>query len=417
MAEYIINGCHKLNGCVEIQGAKNSALPILAASILCRDEVIIHNCPQLSDVDTAVKILRYLGCMVYRDGNTIVIDSNGIYRCDIPNELMCKMRSSIIFLGAILGRIKQAQLSYPGGCELGPRPIDLHLSAFTQMGMTCNDSHGKLECDAGKGLNSANITLSLPSVGATENIMLGAVCAKGITTISNAAREPEICDLADFLNSCGARIKGAGESTIYIEGVKALGGTQHCIIPDRIVAGTYMASTAVCGGKLLLKGVITSHLNAITSAIEQSGCLIDYTSEGVYISSDKRLKKLRLIRTMPYPGFPTDAQAPLMSMCCFAQGTSVFVENVFENRYKHVSELSKMGANIYVHDRVAVVEGGNKLTGATVEARDLRGGASLVVAGLGAEGTTIIKGINHIERGYEDFEVCLSNIGADIKKV
>ena len=417
MAEYIINGCRRLNGCIEIQGAKNSALPILAASILCRDEVIIHNCPQLTDVDTAIKILRYLGCIVYRDGNTVVIDSNGIYRCDIPSELMREMRSSIIFLGAMLGRMKQAQLSPPGGCELGPRPIDLHLSAFAQMGMSYSDTHGKLDCDAGKGLNSADITLSFPSVGATENIILGAVCAKGITTITNAAREPEICDLADFLNSCGARIKGAGESTIYIEGVKALGSAQHCIIPDRIVAATYMACTAVCGGKLFLKGAITSHLGAINSVLEQSGCLLDCTPQGIYISSDKRLKKVRLIRTMPYPGFPTDAQAPIMAMCCFAQGTSVFVENVFESRYKHVSELCRMGAGIYVHDKVAVVEGNQNITGATVEARDLRGGASLVVAGLGAEGTTTIQGINHIDRGYEDLEVCLSNVGADIKKL
>lgn len=417
MAEYIINGCRRLNGCIEIQGAKNSALPILAASILCRDEVIIHNCPQLTDVDTAIKILRYLGCIVYRDGNTVVIDSNGIYRCDIPSELMREMRSSIIFLGAMLGRMKQAQLSPPGGCELGPRPIDLHLSAFAQMGMSYSDTHGKLDCDAGKGLNSADITLSFPSVGATENIILGAVCAKGITTITNAAREPEICDLADFLNSCGARIKGAGESTIYIEGVKALGSAQHCIIPDRIVAATYMACTAVCGGKLFLKSAITSHLGAINSVLEQSGCLLDCTPQGIYISSDKRLKKVRLIRTMPYPGFPTDAQAPIMAMCCFAQGTSVFVENVFESRYKHVSELCRMGAGIYVHDKVAVVEGNQNITGATVEARDLRGGASLVVAGLGAEGTTTIQGINHIDRGYEDLEVCLSNVGADIKKL
>lgn len=417
MAEYIINGCRRLSGCIEIQGAKNSALPILAASILCRDEVIIHNCPQLTDVDTAIKILRYLGCIVYRDGNTVVIDSNGIYRCDIPSELMREMRSSIIFLGAMLGRMKQAQLSPPGGCELGPRPIDLHLSAFAQMGMSYSDTHGKLDCDAGKGLNSADITLSFPSVGATENIILGAVCAKGITTITNAAREPEICDLADFLNSCGARIKGAGESTIYIEGVKALGSAQHCIIPDRIVAATYMACTAVCGGKLFLKSAITSHLGAINSVLEQSGCLLDCTPQGIYISSDKRLKKVRLIRTMPYPGFPTDAQAPIMAMCCFAQGTSVFVENVFESRYKHVSELCRMGAGIYVHDKVAVVEGNQNITGATVEARDLRGGASLVVAGLGAEGTTTIQGVNHIDRGYEDLEVCLSNVGADIKKL
>lgn len=417
MAEYVIDGCKRLSGCIDIQGAKNSALPILAATILCKGEVVLHNCPRLTDVDTSVRILRYLGCTVYRDGNTITVDSRGLYRYNVPAELMRKMRSSILFLGAILGRAGQAELSLPGGCELGPRPIDLHLSSLAQMGMMKKEQHGLLNCKTENGLHGADITLSFPSVGATEDIMLAAVCAKGTTTITNAAREPEICDLADFLNSCGAKITGAGEGTIYIDGVKALGCTQHIIIPDRIVTSTYMACLAVSGGKLFLKGALPSHSSSVNSAFEQCGCLIDYVPEGIYISSPDTLKKVRLIRTMPYPGFPTDAQAPVMAMCCFAQGTSVFVENVFENRYKHVSELSKMGANIYVHDRVAVVEGGNKLTGATVEARDLRGGASLVVAGLGAEGTTIIKGINHIERGYEDFEVCLSNIGADIKKV
>lgn len=417
MAEYVINGCRKLNGCIDIQGAKNSALPILAATVLCRDEVVLHNCPRLTDVDTAVKILRYLGCTVYRDGTTITVDSRGIYRYDIPTELMREMRSSIVFLGAVLGRIGQAQISLPGGCELGPRPIDLHLSSLSQMGMITDESHGILECNVGRGLHSADIALSFPSVGATENIMLASVCSNGITTITNAAREPEICDLADFLNSCGARITGAGEGTIYIEGVKALDCTQHVIIPDRIVASTYMACVAVCGGKLFLKGALPSHSSSVNAVFEQSGCLIDYAQNGIYISSDKRLKKVRLVRTMPYPGFPTDAQAPVMAMCCFAQGTSVFVENMFESRYKHVGELCRMGAGIYVHDKVAVVEGSEKLSGATVEAQDLRGGAGLIVAGLGAEGTTVIKGVNHIERGYEDIDVYLSMVGADIMKI
>ncbi|MEE0264846.1 MAG: UDP-N-acetylglucosamine 1-carboxyvinyltransferase [Acutalibacteraceae bacterium] len=417
MAEYVINGCRRLNGCIDIQGAKNSALPILAATVLCRGEVVLHNCPRLTDVDTSVKILRYLGCTVYRDGNTITVDSSGIYRYDVPTELMREMRSSIIFLGAILGRLKQAKLSLPGGCELGPRPIDLHLSSLAQMGMILKEQHGMLNCKTENGLHSADITLSFPSVGATENIMLAAVCADGITTITNAAREPEICDLADFLNSCGARVSGAGEGTIYIEGVKTLGCTQHIIIPDRIVAATYMACVAVAGGKLFLKGALPSHLTSVNSVFEQSGCLIDYTGEGVYISSGDKLKKVRLIRTMPYPGFPTDAQAPIMAMCSLAQGISVFVENVFESRYKHVSELCRMGAGIYVHDKVAVVEGREKLFGADVEAFDLRGGAALVVAALGAEGTTVINGINYIERGYEDIEVCLDMAGASIKKI
>lgn len=417
MAEYVINGGRKLNGCINIQGAKNSALPILAATILCRGEVVLYNCPKLTDVDTSVKILRYLGCTVYIDGQTITVDSSGIYKYDIPTELMREMRSSIVFLGAILGRMKQAQMSLPGGCELGPRPIDLHLSSLSQMGVVIEEKHGLLDCNVGRGLQSSDITLSFPSVGATENIMLAAVCSKGITTITNAAREPEICDLADFLNSCGARITGAGESIMYIEGVKTLGCTQHVIIPDRIVTSTYMACVAVCGGKLFLKGALQSHSSSVNAVFEQSGCLVDYAPEGIYISSNRKLKKVRLVRTMPYPGFPTDAQAPIMAMCCFAEGTSVFVENMFESRYKHVGELCRMGAGIYVHDKVAVVEGTEKLFGAAVNAQDLRGGAALVVAGLGAEGITNIKGINHIERGYEDLEVCLSNVGANIKRV
>lgn len=417
MAEYVIDGCKRLSGCIDIQGAKNSALPILAATILCKGEVVLHNCPRLTDVDTSVRILRYLGCTVYRDGNTITVDSRGLYRYNVPAELMRKMRSSILFLGAILGRAGQAELSLPGGCELGPRPIDLHLSSLAQMGMMKKEQHGLLNCKTENGLHGADITLSFPSVGATEDIMLAAVCAKGTTTITNAAREPEICDLADFLNSCGAKITGAGEGTIYIDGVKALGCTQHIIIPDRIVTSTYMACLAVSGGKLFLKGALPSHSSSVNFAFEQCGCLIDYVPEGIYISSPDTLKKVRLIRTMPYPGFPTDAQAPVMAMCCFAQGTSVFVENVFESRYKHVSELCRMGAGIYVHDKVAVVEGSEMLFGATVEAQDLRGGAALVVAALGAEGTTSIKGVKHIERGYEELEVCLSMVGASIKKI
>lgn len=417
MAEYVVNGGHRLNGCIDIQGAKNSALPILAAAILCKDQVVLHNCPNLSDVTTSVKILRYLGCTVCCEGSTVVIDSKGMYRCDIPTELMREMRSSIVFLGAILGRFRQAQMSLPGGCEIGPRPIDLHLSSLRQMGVEIDENHGLLDCKIPGALQSADITLSFPSVGATENIMLAAVCSRGVTTITNAAREPEISDLADFLNSCGAKITGAGETTIYIEGVRTLGGTQHIIIPDRIVTSTYMACTAVCGGKLFLKGALQSHSGSVNFVFEQCGCLVDYMPEGIYISSNKNLKKARLVRTMPYPGFPTDAQAPVMAMCCFADGTSVFVENMFESRYKHVDELCRMGAAIYVHDKVAVVEGSKKLYGTTVSAQDLRGGAALVVAALGAEGTTYIKGINHIDRGYENLEVLLSDVGADIKRI
>ena len=417
MAEYVINGGRRLNGCIEIQGAKNSALPILAASVLCRGEVILNNCPIISDTDTCIKILRYLGCSVYRDGHTVYVDSRQIYRYDIPAELMREMRSSIVFMGAILGRMKRAEVSLPGGCELGPRPIDLHISSLARMGAEFEENHGIISCSIEKGIHSADINLSFPSVGATENIMLAAVCSDGVVTVTNAAKEPEICDLADFLNKCGARITGAGEGTLYIEGVKTLSGTQHIIIPDRIAAVTYMSALSVCGGRLLLKGISPLCLRGTANAFEQSGMLADYDKEGLHISADGVPERVRLVRTMPYPGFPTDAQAPVMAISCFARGTSVFVENIFESRYRHVSELCRMGANIYVQGKVAVVEGSRDISGATVEAKDLRGGAALVVAGLGAGGRTVVKNINYIERGYEALEENLGNVGADIIKM
>lgn len=406
-----------MSGSISVQGAKNSALPILAATLLCGDRCVLHNCPRLSDVETSAKILRYLGCDVQRDGTTLTVDTQTLSRYDIPDELMREMRSSIVFLGAIISSSGMAQMSFPGGCELGPRPIDLHLKALRLMGADITEHHGILDCEAPDGLHGAKIALSFPSVGATENIMLAAVRAEGTTIITNAAREPEISDLADFLNACGAKISGAGEGTIFIDGVNRLHGTQHAIIPDRIVAATYMAAAAVTGGELTLEHVVPAHLSSIIPVFEEAGCCIRNNGNVLMISAPVRLNAVKFIRTMPYPGFPTDAQAPIMAMTAVSNGTSVFVENIFESRYKHVGELARLGANINVEGRVAVVEGVKRLYGAAVEALDLRGSAALVVAALAAEGTTELKGVNFLERGYEDIELCLSSVGASIKKV
>lgn len=417
MSELIIEGCRRLNGCIKVQGAKNSALPILAAAILCEDQSVLHNCPHLSDVDVSIKILRYLGCKVKREDTTLIVDSSNMNRYDIPHDLMREMRSSIVFLGAIASRAKKARMSFPGGCELGPRPIDLHLNALRQMGMEIEENHGTLDCSVPDGFIGAKIALSFPSVGATENIMLAAVCARGTTIITNAAREPEICDLADFLNACGAKICGAGEGTMFIDGVDKLNGAQHSIIPDRIVAATYMAAAAAAGGEVFLKHIIPAHLSSIIPVFEEAGCTLNIEPDGMAVRAPYKLRPVKLVRTMPYPGFPTDAQAPVMAMSSLAAGTTIFIENIFESRYKHVGELIRLGANINVHGRVAIVEGVKRLSGADTEAPDLRGGAALIVAGLGAEGVTKLKGLKYIERGYEDIDVNLSSVGASVKKV
>ncbi|MCI8496617.1 MAG: UDP-N-acetylglucosamine 1-carboxyvinyltransferase, partial [Clostridiales bacterium] len=376
MSRLIIEGGRRLCGTVTVQGAKNSALPLLAASLLGNTESVIHNCPALSDVDSAVRILRYLGCSVRQNGSTVTVNPQGMDKWEIPEHLMREMRSSIVFLGAIAAKMGRARISFPGGCELGPRPIDLHLSALRQLGLTIEEDHGFLDCRVDSRLKGAKITLSFPSVGATENIMLAAVTAEGETLIVNAAREPEISDLADFLNGCGARIHGAGEGTIRIEGVRTLGGTVHCVIPDRIVAATYMAAAAVTGGSLTLQDVIPAHLGPVVPLFEETGCDVALKGHTLRITAPPRLHSMKTVRTMPYPGFPTDAQALMMAVATLTDGNTLFVENIFESRYKHVGELMRMGASIKVEGRVAVVEGVPALSGAPVEATDLRGGAS-----------------------------------------
>ena len=412
-----IEGGRPLTGKLPVQGAKNSALPVLASSILCETCSVIHNCPRLSDVDASLRILECLGCSVKQEADTITVDSSGINRFDIPDNLMREMRSSIVFLGPVCAKMGRARLSFPGGCELGPRPIDLHLSALQQLGLTIEEDHGWLDCTAKKGLKGADIALSFPSVGATENIMLAAATARGNTVIVNAAREPEISDLANFLNKCGAKISGAGESVITIKGVDSLHGCEHCVIPDRIVAATFMAAAAITGGEICLTNVNISHLSPVLPVFIEAGCEISIHQDSLVIRGPVKLKPVKCVRTMPYPGFPTDAQAPVMAMTAIASGTSLFIENIFENRFKHAAELVRLGAMIKVEGRVAVVEGVPKLFGARAEATDLRGGAALVVAALAAEGISELHGIRHIDRGYEKIEESLSRLGAIIERV
>ena len=417
MSKLIINGGNRLFGEVKIHGAKNSVLPILAATVLCKGSSIIHNCPVLSDVNASINILRHLGCKCSFKNNTVTVDTNELKCSRIPDSLMLKMRSSVIFLGAILGRCGSAVISSPGGCELGPRPIDLHISALKRLGAKVTESHGLIEFNAPEGLSGAKINLSFASVGATENIILAASTAKGITVIHNAAKEPEICDLADYLNACGARIYGAGTDVVTVYGVDSLKCCAHTVIPDRIAAASYMAAAAITGGKITLTNVIPSHLTAINSVFEEAGCEIRCDGKKLTIMAPQKLSRVSTIRTAIYPGFPTDAGPLVLAMLSKAHGTSVIVENIFENRFRYVDELKRLGARIKVEGRVAIVEGVDLLSGAPCKCTDLRGGAALVVAALAARGTTIVNDIHHIKRGYENIAERLSLLGADIKEI
>lgn len=415
MGQYIIEGGNRLRGQVRIQGAKNSALPILAASVAVGKPCIIHNCPDLTDIDSTIKILRSLGCRVVRNKDTVSVDSMGLSTSIINENLMREMRSSIIFMGALISRTGEAEITAPGGCDIGLRPFDLHLSAMKKLGVNVSEKCGKIRCSC-KRVKGAKITLSFPSVGATENIILASVRAAGTTVIINAAREPEIVDLARFLNSCGAKINGAGESIITVEGVEMLHSTQYAIMPDRIVACTYLAMAAITGSSIVADGVVAAHLAPVTGCFEQMGCKTESFGNKLKITSPERLKSPETVRTMPYPGFPTDCQAIIMSTVSVARGTTIISENIFENRFKHVSELNRMGADIRVHDKIAVVNGVNSLQGTAVNATDLRAGAALVIAGLCAEGTTCVRDIHYIDRGYDSFAETLTSLGAVIKR-
>lgn len=416
MREYRVTGGHPLGGRLTVQGAKNSVLPILAATILASGESVIHNCPRLSDVSATLEILRLLGCRVEQDGNTVRVDASVLREYCVPERLMGELRSSVVFLGALLSRCGRAELSYPGGCRLGPRPIDLHLMALRRLGAQVKEDSGRLICSSRGERRGRELCLSIPSVGATENAMLAAVGCRGVTTIVGAAREPEIEDLQTFLRAMGADVEGAGSPVIRIRGGKELRPACHTVIGDRMAAATYLCAAGAAGGCIALSGVDPRHLTAVLSVLEEAGADIHTQDQTISVACAAPLCAVRPVRTAPYPGFPTDAQAPLMAALSCGTGTTMFVENIFLNRYGHVSELVRMGADIQVDGRVAVVTG-RPLHAAAVRGSDLRGSAALVVAALAARGESRVSGAEYILRGYENLEGDLSALGARISLV
>ena len=417
MCKYIVSGGNKIEGKLDIRGAKNSILPIMAATILNENKSIIHNVPNISDVYIMIKILESIGCKVDYNNDTLIIDSSNITSSEVDEEYVRQMRSSIILMGAMIGRLDYTKISYPGGCAIGSRPIDLHLKALKKLGVRIEEENGFIKCYKDK-LEGNIINLEFPSVGATENAILASVKANGITKIYNAAREPEIEDLVEFLNRMGAKINGAGTSYIEIEGVEKLHEVEHNVIPDRIAIGTYMIASAMTGGYLEVDRVVHKHMEPICDKLRLAGCNIEYTKEGLILQSPKKIEAIDFVKTAPHPGFPTDMQSQLMTLMILSNGITVFHETIFENRFMHCAELTRMGANIkYITENICMVKGVEKVKGARVKSPDLRGGASLVLAALVAEGKSEISDIYHIERGYEDFENILRSLGADIIKV
>lgn len=414
--KFIIVGGNELNGEVTVQTSKNAVLPILAGSILCDKQVIIKNVPNILDVQNMFNILRDLGVKLNYVNKDCYIDTSNISSVTLNQDLCKTLRSSIFLLGPLLARFKKATISYPGGCDIGNRPIDLHLSGLEKLGVKINKRHSFICCDA-KNMQAGVVQLDFPSVGATENLMMSAVFLKGTTRLINVAKEPEIVDLQNFLNSMGADISGAGTAEITINGVDKLHSTQYTAIGDRIVEGTLMLASAICGGNVTLKNTNFKNNQSLIAKLSSVGCQIDIKNDIINIYSKGRLPSIDLIDTQVYPGFPTDMQAQMMALQAVSEGVSIICENVFENRYKHVKELTKMGANIILRDRVAVVKGVQELMGAPVDATDLRAGAGLVLAGLKAKGYTTISDVYHIDRGYENFESILQGLGANIKRI
>ena len=413
MSSYIIEGGRKLEGEVTVSGSKNASLPIIAATILNPGTTKLYNVPNIHDTRITLEILKYLGCKVKKSHGKIEISSKNIIKKDIPEHLMSQMRSTVILAGAILGRFKEAKFSYPGGCDIGTRPIDLHLSAFKKLGINIVEDSGFIMCKCDK-IIGANIDLDFPSVGATENIILASIYAEGITQITNAAMEPEIVDLAKCLNKMGAKIEGAGTKIIKITGVQKLKDISYTVMADRIEAGTLLCAGAITGGNICLNYKTPEHITPIINKLEEAGCVIRIEKGKVHMMAPKKLKAVD-IKTMPYPGFPTDMQSVFASTLTTAKGTSVIVENIFENRYRYVPELNKMKAKITIEGKTAVIKGVRRLSGAKVKSTDLRGGACLVLAGLAARGTTTVTNIEYILRGYEKLDEKLRKLGAKIK--
>lgn len=416
MDKFIIEGGEKLYGEVEIQSAKNSVLPLLAASVLTDEQVTIRDMPLISDVENMLHILSELGCEIRRTAESVIIDSKNAVSHEIPARLTRELRSSVFMLGSVLTRFRRAKISYPGGCDIGLRPIDLHLFGLKSLGVEIFEDNGYITCRAEK-LTGADVVLDFPSVGATENILLAAVKAEGTTVLRNAAKEPEIVDLQNFLNAMGARVQGAGGSTIRIDGVKKLRGVDYTPVKDRIEAGTFLIAAASCGGEIAIKGVSEENIAALLHKLRQNGCKIHIKSDKILLESSGRLKAANLVETMPFPGFPTDMQAQYVALSATARGTTIMVENLFETRYKYAGELKRMGADVTVCGRNAVVRGVEKLHGAHVSAGDLRGGAALVIAALKAEGESVVSDLSYIDRGYAGLEDKLSALGAKIRRV
>lgn len=418
MEKLIVKGGNRLVGAVKTSGAKNAVLPIIAASILGTTPSHLDEVPMLEDVHTISEVLKCLGLSVEcsPEKNVLDIDSTEITSYEAPYELVRTMRASFLVMGPLLARIGKARISMPGGCAIGARPIDIHLKGFEALGVKIEQGHGYIEASAPEGLKGTSIYFDFPSVGATENIMMAASLAEGTTILENAAEEPEIVDLANYLNKMGAKIRGAGTDTIRIEGVEKLHGADYTIIPDRIEAGTYMIAAAMTGGDVVVENVLPEHQKPLIAKLREAGALVEEDIDKVRVIGQNPLKAVS-IKTLPYPGFPTDMQAQMMAMMVIAEGRSKVTETVFENRFMHVVELNRMGAQISTEGRSAVIDGPCKLTGCDVRATDLRAGAAMILAGLVAEGTTRIGDLHHIDRGYENIVAKLKNLGADIERV
>lgn len=415
MSRYVISGGKRLSGTVKVESAKNAVLPLLAGSILTEEKVVIKNCPKIHDVLSMIKILEKLGCRTEFSGDDLTVDSSGLNSYTIPFYLTKELRSSIFMLGALISRLKKARISYPGGCEIGLRPIDLHINALKKLGVDITDLCGEVICLA-HNMGCGEVYLDFPSVGSTENIILASVFCKGETVIRNAAKEPEIEDLIKFLNSMGAKITGGGSETIRIEGVKKLHSTEYTPMPDRIEAGTYLISALMTGGDIEIRNCRAENILSIIHKFCNNTCKIDAINDIIHVKGERSPKAFS-IATNPYPGYPTDMQAQAMALATISEGTSFITENIFEMRFKHASELKKMGADIKICGRMAIVNGVKALSGANVFAEDLRGGASLVLAGLSAFGQTVVNDVHHIERGYLNMDGKLRALGADIAKI